>query len=147
MTVKSSAGREILVDFKFPLHTFYEMCGDCGSNFTAVDCVPPHPSLPPWGGRGEGAKGAINAATAGRNLLLLLPRSHLCHASACDHCQRPRGHWGGGRQKRWGVGGVDVKMASGEVLTPIVLGPRWAGEQGVGGRGECVATSSGAWRP
>lgn len=43
-----------------------------------------------------------------------------------------------------GLEGVDVKMASGEVLTLIVLGPKWAGEQGVwGGRVRWVREGAG----
>lgn len=35
---------------------FCEMCDDSGSNFTAVDCVPPHPSLPRGVGRRRGQR-------------------------------------------------------------------------------------------
>lgn len=81
------------------------MSGSSGSNFTALDGGPSSPPLPVGAAGAWGAKGTINAATAGWNLLLPLPRSHLCHASACDHCRRPRGHWGGRRQKHWEAGG------------------------------------------
>lgn len=51
-----------------------------------------------------GAKGTINAATAGWNLLLPLPRSHLCHASAWTIVSVP-GATGGAVVKRIGGDG------------------------------------------
>lgn len=110
------------------------------------------PSIPSRGAvRVWGAKGTINAATAGWNLLLLLPRSHLCHASACDHCQRPRGHWGGQRQKHRGAGGGGCQDGERRGADPHCFGPevgrRVGGAGRVGEEGGREATSSSAQRP
>lgn len=102
-----------------------------------------------------GAKGTINAATAGWNLLLPLPRSHLCHAYACDHCQRPKGHWGGRREKHWGPSGGGCQDGERRGADPHCSEPevgRRAGGVGrvgevAGGGGEREATSSSAQRP
>lgn len=117
--------------------------------------VSPPPLLPVGWQECGGAKGTINAATAGLNLLLPLPRSHLCHASACDHCQGPRGHWGGCRQKDWGDVGDGCQDGERRGADPHCSGPevgRRAGGVGrlgevAGGGGGREATSSGVQRP